>query len=387
MLAAGSIRETVNYLIDGLFAAAGRLLDLPLFVVLLAVGVLAGLLVLSIRWLARRRPQSRWLTPLRALGVLLVVLALAFVVDQRIASLQSRLDRMQARQTRTTAALLDAIARSGQGRRRSLLGYDAVEQRLRERFGAVALRPMILDDATDLLQVHIDRPRIEAWLAVVDLRQPELELLLGGSFEKKSYTSDFAVAHGCSLAINGEAGLTPEPGCGLGPWQGHFVVRGEVRLDEVAGQPRPFLAFDRDNHASFRGESAEDRSLPGGTWNAIWGRVDLIVGGVVQDEPFRFNQPRTAMGIDRDGSTLFLLVVDGRQFERSWGFTRPEAGDFLAAFGVHDAMLCDEGGSSCIWLAAFGGIANVPSDHDGVERPTYTHFGIRLRPPAEAGAK
>ena len=85
------------------------------------------------------------------------------------------------------------------------------------------------------------------------------------------------------------------------------------------------------------------------------------------------------MGINADGTRLFLMVVDGRQPRSSNGFTRAEVGEFLKAFGATDGMLCDEGGSSCIYLQQFGGIANVPSDFNGEERATYTHFGVSLR--------
>ncbi len=61
------------------------------------------------------------------------------------------------------------------------------------------------------------------------------------------------------------------------------------------------------------------------------------------------------------------------------GFTRAEAGNLLKAFGAYNGMLCDEGGSSCMYLKRLGGICNIPSDSRGRERPTYTHFGIALR--------
>jgi exopolysaccharide biosynthesis protein len=62
------------------------------------------------------------------------------------------------------------------------------------------------------------------------------------------------------------------------------------------------------------------------------------------------------------------------------GFTRGEVGMLLKLFGAHNAMLCDEGGSSCLYVETMGGIVNVPSDNQGQERPTYTHFGIRATP-------
>jgi hypothetical protein len=144
---------------------------------------------------------------------------------------------------------------------------------------------------------------------------------------------------------------------------------------------------NRGNRASFTSSVAIDREIGSDDYNVIWGRHDAIVDGEVETSDYRHSQPRTAMGIDREGRLLYLLVVDGRQPERSWGFTRAQVGWFLEAFGAHDGMLCDEGGSSCIYVKQFGGIVNVPGDYEGRERPTYTHFGVTLQgvPSREGG--
>ena len=65
------------------------------------------------------------------------------------------------------------------------------------------------------------------------------------------------------------------------------------------------------------------------------------------------------------------------------GCTRSEAGWLLKAFGATDGMLCDEGGSSCMYVEWLGGICNSPCDFQGSERPTYTHFGISVNAPAQ----
>ncbi len=125
---------------------------------------------------------------------------------------------------------------------------------------------------------------------------------------------------------------------------------------------------------------AKDRAVAADCWWAIWGRWDALVAGEVQLPDVDSRQPRTAMGVDRTGTRLFLLVVDGRQNRFSIGFTAAEVGMLLRIVGAYDAMLCDEGGSSCMFVATLGGIVNTPSDGAGRERPTYTHFGLRIEP-------
>lgn len=200
-----------------------------------------------------------------------------------------------------------------------------------------------------------------------------------GNLTRKSLTSEFAAQNGCSIAINGEAGSSPSPRASLGTWRGNLMDRGELLLEESSGTQRPFLVFDLTNRAGFVSEAADERTLPMGTLNAIWGRWDVLLAGSVPPSDTRDRQPRTGMAIDKTGKRLYLLVVDGRQPRHSMGFTRTEAGWFLEAFGAHDGMLCDEGGSSSMYVKGLGGIVNIPSDFQGQERPTYTHFGIAIR--------
>ena len=73
--------------------------------------------------------------------------------------------------------------------------------------------------------------------------------------------------------------------------------------------------------------------------------------------------PRTAVGIDRKGSRLWILVVDGRQEAYSGGMTLPELADLLLALGAAEAINLDGGGSSVMVVA--GRRISRPSDAEG----------------------
>ena len=73
--------------------------------------------------------------------------------------------------------------------------------------------------------------------------------------------------------------------------------------------------------------------------------------------------PRTAVGFDSIGGTLWLVVVDGRQAPRSVGMSLPELADMMLALGADEALNLDGGGSSAMSLR--GRIANRPSDATG----------------------
>jgi exopolysaccharide biosynthesis protein len=72
--------------------------------------------------------------------------------------------------------------------------------------------------------------------------------------------------------------------------------------------------------------------------------------------------PRSAAGISRDSTTLYLVTVDGRQ-EASAGMSLVELADLLLSLGVHDGMNFDGGGSTTLVIR--DRIVSRPSDPQG----------------------
>lgn len=92
----------------------------------------------------------------------------------------------------------------------------------------------------------------------------------------------------------------------------------------------------------------------------------LIVDGAVQPVPgypahLSTNEPRTAVGFNKDKSRLTLLVVDGRNAGGSVGITQSVLASYMANLGCSDAMNFDGGGSSTMFVKPVGGVRNVPS--------------------------
>lgn len=75
--------------------------------------------------------------------------------------------------------------------------------------------------------------------------------------------------------------------------------------------------------------------------------------------------PRTGVGFSRDSTTLYLVVVDGRQ-RHSAGMSIPEFAETMRALGAWQAVNFDGGGSTTIVVN--DSIVNSPSDPTG-ERP------------------
>ena len=114
---------------------------------------------------------------------------------------------------------------------------------------------------------------------------------------------------------------------------------------------------------------------------AVGGRALLVQQGMAMSSydtadptaPFR-SAPRSAVGVDANAHTLYLVTVDGDQ-AGSVGMTAEELANFLAGIGVSDALELDGGGSSTLYVRNQGGVVNAPSD--GVQRPVANHLGVK----------
>lgn len=104
--------------------------------------------------------------------------------------------------------------------------------------------------------------------------------------------------------------------------------------------------------------------------------VDLAVGGsqrlIVDGEQTDLDQveaSRTAIGVNRDGTAVTVVTIDGRAGD-SRGMTIQELGDLMLDLGVHNAVNLDGGGSTTLAVREPGeteaSIHNRPSD--GSER-------------------
>jgi hypothetical protein len=234
----------------------------------------------------------------------------------------------------------------------------------------------VLTDATIPLRAH---------LVTVDVTSQEISLYATQSSERGRTVTDFAKctggASGCvtsSIAINGDlfqpVGFVPD---------GLAIGEAAAWPDAMDTSLEGWFAFGRpmDINAVSLAAPMDTTVPPSTTEGAVGGRALLVHGGQVQTtfdsadptEPFR-SAPRTAIGLDADGHTLFLAVVDGDQ-AASAGMTAAELGQWLADSGAAEALELDGGGSSALYLAKEGGLVSSPSD--GVERQVANHLGVR----------
>lgn len=98
---------------------------------------------------------------------------------------------------------------------------------------------------------------------------------------------------------------------------------------------------------------------------AVAGFQQIVRKGVVVISPGGAVHPRTAIGVDKKGRVMILVVVDGRQKQYSEGMNLYELGHLMLDLGCWNATNMDGGGSSIMGLAGPDGqlgIVSSPSD-------------------------
>lgn len=234
-------------------------------------------------------------------------------------------------------------------------------------------------DASVPLRIHV---------AAIDVTSQELYLAATLTGDRGQTVSDWANCargtSGCTtsdVAINGDlftpSGYVPA-GLAIGgtkPWP-------DAASDNAT---EGWFAFGRPGDVNaVQLSTPSDVEMPPAMLaveGAVGGRALLVQSGMVMTdydaadptEPFR-SAPRTAVGLDEAGHTLYFVVVDGDQ-QASLGMTAEELGWFLQGLGVTDALELDGGGSSTMYIRKEGGVVNAPSD--GVQRPVANHLGVR----------
>lgn len=223
-------------------------------------------------------------------------------------------------------------------------------------------------------------------VVTVDLRTEDIDVFVtpGDTNQELPYiartTSEFLEEFGVQVAINGD-GFTPwstnpldpypKPGDPVAPLG--LTISNGVRYSEARDNP-PTLYFSPNGKASLN-------DPPGNIAFAISGLQWLVKGGKIVPDLTGEAEPRTAIGLNRSGKILTLMVVDGRQGGYSEGATLAELAALLLEKGVHEGMNMDGGGSSTLVVEGENGqptVLNAPIDSNipGQERPVANHLGF-----------
>ena len=200
-------------------------------------------------------------------------------------------------------------------------------------------------------------------------------------------TSQFLEEFDVQIAINGDGFFTwwsrspldyyPHAGDPVTP-NGFTASYGRVYADGLQdARPEPTLYITRRGALEFN-------HAPNNIFHALSGdRMLVQAGEVIEGLNNTVLHPRTAIGINKNGRWLYVVVVDGRQPFYSNGATFQELAEIIQDFGAFTAISLDGGGSSTMVIQGGDGhpiILNSPIDNyiPGRERPVANHLGIYL---------
>jgi uncharacterized protein YgiM (DUF1202 family) len=241
------------------------------------------------------------------------------------------------------------------------------------------------------LQKDLTSPRKNrVHVIAIDLLTTGLQFLvtptkLAGGILCTRTVSKFLDEFGMNVAINGDgfsyldASVNPVttcPGGGDPVKPNSFAAsRGTIYYPTKTVQPTVYI--NANNQVSI--------TPPSTVFNAVSGdRVVVQNGATVKNLAAQTPNPRTAIGLNKSGRWLILMVVDGRQPGYSEGVTFPELADLLLSYGAYTGVNMDGGGSSTMVIKGVDGKArllNSPIDSNvpGKERPVANHLGVYVK--------
>jgi len=243
-------------------------------------------------------------------------------------------------------------------------------------------------------EYQVPRP-LKVHIVTIDLKAEGVrafvtpgETTAGVEFSTRT-TSEFVTEFGVQIAINGGfyKSLHSNENDDSLPQEGDPVdVIGLAISDGItystSEKGMGVLCILADNRAQIN-----DENCPTETIQAIAGGTILIDQGVpitAEDIPEDGLHPRTAVAIDEQGETLWLIVVDGRQPDYSEGITLVELANGILELGAYMALNLDGGGSTTLVVAdgLSPHILNSPIDAEVPmrERAVANHLGGFAQP-------
>jgi hypothetical protein len=246
-------------------------------------------------------------------------------------------------------------------------------------------------DFTSLMVAHILR---------VDLTDPDVRLLptpphtnyLANQRETAGRTvSQFVKAYGVQVAVNANF---------FSPTDYYLPEGTAMRLDGLSiSDGFPVSPANQGESASVlfdvnRTARIVHTNWPAGPTNgvlhAVSGDYPILVAGRNISRAYLGGgniheiQPRTAFGVSRDGTRLFLICIDGRQ-AHSIGAYDYETAAWMLLAGAHDAVNMDGGGSATMVMQDSLGQplrlnASSAVADSGRERTVGGHFGVFAKP-------
>ncbi len=251
-----------------------------------------------------------------------------------------------------------------------------------------------LYSGVDYARILLTTPRrMVAHILTIDLRTKGLQFLVTPPDRTNAAplcsrtTSRFLVERKLQVAVNADgfsylnpATYNPLEYCRNGgdPVRPNGFSASRSKVYSKGSRFQPVVFIKANNTISFE--------PTGKIYNAFSADRKIVekgkpVAGLASDVP----EPRTALGLSRNGRSMILVVVDGRQPDYSSGAALTDLANLLIGRGAYTAVNMDGGGSSTMVVEGENGqprVLNSPIDNNvaGRERAVANHLGIYINP-------
>lgn len=222
-------------------------------------------------------------------------------------------------------------------------------------------------------EYEVPRP-LRLWIARIDLLSPGVRPTVteprefsgeDAKFETASATTlEFAQQRGVQLAVNTSAFEPFRPKMGL-PMDVIGLAAADGRAFSKPRKGFGAMYFARNGGVTLKGPPLSEDDLwivvPG--FHMLLDDEKVAIDAEVAASKFGNLNPRTSVGVDREGRTLWIVVADGRQADISMGMTLVEMAALFASLGCWDALNLDGGGSSTLVIERGDGrhdVVNTP---------------------------
>ncbi len=255
-------------------------------------------------------------------------------------------------------------------------------------------------------------PATDVWVARVELCAPGVEVRATRAPSSLQSVSSWGQDAGVHVAINGDfykTGPVRVYGRAIGegaPWPSEQTGLDPDYESEWYYKKFGYFAFGHDrvdySHTKWVKNHAELFTLvdgwandtvaaepPLGTLALVSGFSQLVVEGEVitcvtptdsgcfpDRSDMRQRHPRSAVGVDAEGETLLMVVVDGRT-QQNAGMYGAELAEVMGLLDAHVAFNFDGGGSSQLWVKGEGTVNNASGNNYGNgNRAVANHLGV-----------
>jgi len=222
---------------------------------------------------------------------------------------------------------------------------------------------------------------------VVDLGEPTLFLRATLSAERGQNVSSFASAVGAAVAVNGDFYNTD----GSYDPIGLAIGEGVQWSDGVDSASHSFIACSVYKVCEIDTTGSAVTVDPN-WWSAVGGNHVIVDQGVLWSAADDSScgsfcttaHPRTAAGLSEDGSTLYLVVVEGRQ-DPIFGMPLSQLATLMDELGAYTALNLDGGGSSSMVVEGTR-VSGRPSA-EPTERSVANHLAVIHDPNAPTSGR